>query len=582
MPPTATLIALLLLLVTGSTVAEEPQPEARVRVEIDGIDGALLRNARMLLGIEQQRDHPRLSEGRIRRLHAKAPEEIQRALEAFGHYHARVDGELIQEGDLWIARYRVDPGPPVMVEAVNLELLGEGARDPAFLALRDAFPLAAAQALEHARYEEGKTALLRLAAQRGYFEARLDRHEVEVDLDSLRAVVRLSLDTGPRYRFGPVSFSDTVLRSSRLERYLRFKEGDPYHAAALLELQNALNDSDIFAQVEVEPRPEQAVAGYVPIEVRLAAHKKHKYSAGVGFGTDSGARGRLAWENRYFNDRGHRVNADLRLAQRRRSLASHYIIPLKDPRNDSLAFRAALLDEDTESRDSQILQLGAAHTTSRWGWRETLSLTYQVERSEIARERETSQLLYPGAGWTRIIADDPVYTRQGLRLGLDLRGAYEDLLSDVSFAQLRVNAKWITSPWERGRFISRGDFGLTAVEDIDDLPASLRFYAGGDNSIRGYDLDALGPRNRDGRVIGGKYLVVGSLEYEHRILDRWSLAVFYDVGNAINDLSDDLEYGAGIGLRWHSPVGLVRVDLASGLSQPDNPIRLHVNIGPDL
>jgi translocation and assembly module TamA len=140
--------------------------------------------------------------------------------------------------------------------------------------------------------------------------------------------------------------------------------------------------------------------------------------------------------------------------------------------------------------------------------------------------------------------------------------------------------------WQPGRIIARGDFGYTAVDllhgEFNDLPPSIRFFAGGDRSVRGYDYHVLGPTNAQNLVIGGKNLLVGSLEYEHRLLEKWSVATFYDVGNAFNDFSEPIKHSVGIGLRWQSPVGLIRVDVATALKEEGNPIRLHVMVGPDL
>ncbi|MDH3640424.1 MAG: BamA/TamA family outer membrane protein, partial [Gammaproteobacteria bacterium] len=109
-----------------------------------------------------------------------------------------------------------------------------------------------------------------------------------------------------------------------------------------------------------------------------------------------------------------------------------------------------------------------------------------------------------------------------------------------------------------------------------------RFFTGGDRSVRGYGFNALGVTDENGEVIGGRHLLVGSVEYDHAINDQFSVAAFLDTGNAINSLNDDLEQGAGLGVRWKSPVGPVRLDIASAISRPGNPIRVHISVGPDL
>ena len=120
------------------------------------------------------------------------------------------------------------------------------------------------------------------------------------------------------------------------------------------------------------------------------------------------------------------------------------------------------------------------------------------------------------------------------------------------------------------------------IGNLSRLPKQLRFFAGGDNSVRGYGFESLGERNAAGAVVGGKHLLTGSIEYEHPVRDDWGLALFVDTGNAFNDWdSIDLKTGAGFGARWKSPIGPVRVDVAWPVDDFSDP-HLHLNIGPDL
>ncbi len=112
---------------------------------------------------------------------------------------------------------------------------------------------------------------------------------------------------------------------------------------------------------------------------------------------------------------------------------------------------------------------------------------------------------------------------------------------------------------------------------------SLRYYAGGDDSVRGYGYQRLSPRNADGDILGGKQKLVGSIELDYMFRDKWSAATFFDTGNAFDDWNDiGLEQGVGVGIRWYSPVGPLRIDLAKGISEPNSDLRLHIVFGPSL
>ena len=165
---------------------------------------------------------------------------------------------------------------------------------------------------------------------------------------------------------------------------------------------------------------------------------------------------------------------------------------------------------------------------------------------------------------------------------MDIKGTHPSLGSDVQLLQLRLQGKLIRPILENGRVTLRGDAGLTRIKDFTELPTSLRFFTGGDQSVRGYNYNSLSPTDSSGRALGGKQLLVGSAEYEYSWTEKWSSGIFFDIGNAVDDWAQKLKRGAGFGVRWKSPVGLIRVDLAWALSDMDNPWRFHLVIGPDL
>ncbi|HEX8948698.1 MAG TPA: autotransporter assembly complex family protein, partial [Dissulfurispiraceae bacterium] len=419
------------------------------------------------------------------------------------------------------------------------------------------------------------------AMDEGFLDAQFPLHRITVHLREYYATIDLHLDTGPLYRFGEVSFRQDILRPEFLGRFVPFQKGDPYRTSKLLELQDALTASDYFRQVEVKPRRDLARDLTIPVEVDLTPQKRQRYTFGLGYGTDTGFRGVLGWEDRWVNRKGHRFSTELRLSQIQRNFSARYIIPMKKPATDHLDFTAGLFHESTNIYTTETRMIGTSRSILRGSWQQTFYLNLQKEKFTIDDESGKSTLLLPGTGWTRIKADNRVFTTRGSRLVLDVRGADKMLLSSTSLIQFRSNLKFIRSPWDTGRIILRGDFGVTWVGDFPKLPASLRFFAGGDQSVRGYGHKTLGPMNAKGKVIGGRHLVVGSFEYDQRIYKKWGAAVFYDVGNALNKLSDPLKHGAGIGLRWRSPVGMVRLDFARALSER-NRWHIHINIGPDL
>ncbi|HYL04693.1 MAG TPA: autotransporter assembly complex family protein, partial [Thermoanaerobaculia bacterium] len=560
-----------------------------LRVEIEGISGDLRKNALANLTIETARKDKDLDESRIRRLHGQAPEEIQQALQPFGYYRVVVDGSLTHEGATWVAHYKVEEGPQLKVTSRDLQVLGDGASDAGFQQVEHAFPLHEGEALLQIAYEAGKKAFDDYAAANGYLDAKFQVSQIQVDLATYTSSIVLHYQTGPQYRFGPVRFNQHLLRLSLLRGYVRWKEGDPLSAHQLLLLQESLADSTYFQRVEVVPRRDEAVGVEVPIDVNLVPARPQKWSAGLGYGTDTGPRASLGLELRHLNELGHRFTSEGKVSLVEKSFRADYLIPGAYPRTDVLDFTAAYADLRPKTSHSENLLVGPSYSFSLGRWRQAVALDYQRETYTVGVDKGTSALVIPQDTWTRVYADDRVYPSHGEKYTFIVRGGAKALASDVNFVQASADAKFVQSLDQRRRFrlISRANVGYTATSDFRHLPPTERFFAGGDQSVRGYGYQGIGARDVKGNVIGGPDTVVGSVEVEYR-LERWQalqkfgVAAFYDAGTAGFSFGGGMKQGTGLGIFWISPIGLVRVYVATALSLPGHPLRLHLTIGPDL
>jgi len=557
------------------------QAAGGITVSIEGAEAELKSKLMASLSIARQKEDG-LTEARVRQLNRRAQKEIRQILQAHGYYRPHVEAELLREEQGWQARYRLIPGIPVKVHKLDIQISGPGGDDPLLMDYSHDLPLKEDDVIVHGAYEKIKRGLLERALDSGYLDAQLTRHELRIDVDVNQAVVVLYLSSGPAYSFGPIKLMQQILEPGFIKRFIHVKPGDRFTTGRLLALENGLRDSDYFSRIQVEPRREQTVDHAIPVDVTLMPQPRNKYTFGIGYGTDTGARGSLGWEQRWANQRGHRMGVDLKVAERRDSLAGRYIIPIRDPRTDRYTITASYTHDRPELSDSRIGLLGVARSIARGRWQETLFLNYHRESFTIADQDDTSRVLYPGVSWEWVRADDRVYAEHGSRINFELRGANEAVVSDVTFLQARIRAKHIQPLWESARLITRGEVGDTNIKNIRDLPASMRFFAGGDQSVRGYAYNSLGTVNDSGQVIGSRRLLVGSLELEQSMGGNWSVAAFFDAGNAVEKFSDTLMRGAGVGIRWKSPIGQIRFDVASALSKPDNPLRLHIVIGPDL
>ena len=571
----------------GTAARADDKVEGKVlTVSVEGVEGKVKQNVEAFLAISPFAGKPAPSEPRLRWLYRAGEQEIGKALQPFGYFKPHIESSLTESATGWVARYRIDAGPPIPFGDVDIKVLGPAARDPAFQKLVKKAPLAPGKPMDQKAYEDLVTAFELAASQRGYFDAKWKQHRIEVDLRTYRADVTLHFDAGERYRFGAVQIQQDVLSPDFLRRFIDIQPGQPYDATALQALQRDLTASEYFSRVEVDALPEKAQDREVPVEVVLEPSKRRKYTMSLGYGTDTGVRGRLGVTGRRANQFGHKYNAEILASQIKYGVAAGYTIPGPDPRTSSYGLIGSYQNEDSSNRQFESLSLGGNYKYQDGLWVKTYSLDYLLENFTISGEDRTSKLLIPSLDWSRVQPQDlqdRIYAKNGSWVHLNLRGSYAVAISDVSFVQPTVEGKWIKSVWNNGRVIARGALGTTIVSDFDQLPSSLRYYAGGDRSVRGYKLNSIGPRDSDNDVVGGKHQVIASLEYEHRIVDKWSAAVFVDAGDAFNNGSPDLKTGVGMGIRWQSPVGPIRVDLASGLDRPPgDKLRLHISIGPDL
>ncbi len=521
-----------------------------------------------------------VGEARLRWLHARAEENIRQALQPFGYYHPTVAASLERRGNDWVARYKIEPGPPVRISRVDIRIDGAGRDDPALQKLVADSPLKPGEQLVQPRYENFKARLELLASQRGYFKAQWQTHEIRIKLADNSAAIDLKYDTGKRYYFGQVHWPETALAPEFLQRYLRFQPGDPYEADTLLNLQSDLINSGYFRQVEVAAPQDKAVDYRVPIDIGLGMRDPRQYAFGIGYGTGTGVRGRFGFEQRWLNPWGHKLKVDLLASRIISGLKAEYTIPGTDPARDAYLLRGSLSHEDSPVKRADSASVGVGWKRQFGLWQITPSLDYSLDTYNLD-ERQSSHLLIPGIDLLRVNADDLLNISHGTRLELQLRGAYEPLLSSVSFIQGTVGGGWVERFAEQHRLIARGDAGTTLVSDFDKLPPSLRFFAGGDNSVRGYGWNRIAPRDSKGNIVGGKNLIVGSLEYEYRFWDNWGVATFVDSGDAFDRARPSMKTGVGIGFRWFSPVGPLRLDLAHGLEN-NNLIRFYLNFGPEL
>jgi translocation and assembly module TamA len=551
-------------------------------VKYIGLSAALEANARALMPLASADCNA--ARWRVDRLFRDSEKRLSNALEALGYYDIDVKKSIDwSQPGCWKAEFRVVVGDPVRLRDVSVRVNGAAMDDHDLLIKVSDRRLVTGEILNHGHYETFKKTLIASAQARGYFDADFERNSVTVDRSTKSADVDIVLNSGPRYRFGETIFTEDILRPELLQGYSDIRSGDPYDARAISSLYQALNGSGYFGSVLIRAEPLTDGTNTVPVNVSLTPGMRRVYAAGLGFATDFGLQGRLGYTNRRRNDKGHQFESRLFGSAVNSELTASYRWPRRNPRSDWFSVFGGFQHTDTDTSVSDKATLGVrwSKNISRF-WLETRYLNITNEDFRVADQKDTSRLIIPGINWESTRGSEISRIRRGHRMSLDIRGSSDSLGSDTSFLQLKASTKWIIPIGESTRLLTRVDLGATAQDEITELPASVRFFAGGDNSVRGYGYETLGPVDIDGNVIGGSHLATASIELDRLVKEKWSVALFADSGSAFDDLKPKFSTGVGLGLRWYSPVGPIRLDVAHPLNDPDRSVRIHITLGPDL
>ena len=547
-----------------------------LHTEIFGLLGPGAKNAQDRLSVNQASYGKNLTEANVQHFYKNGVQNIKAAIQPYGYFKSIVNGKLYHQNNIWTARYIIVAGPRIRIAHVDVRLEGPGADNPALQKIVNKFPVEAGQVFLAEKYDQAKQSLFQTANEQGYLKATFSTMTVQVDLKNYNVVIVLHLDTGPRYYFGRVTFAQNTFSPEFLRRFLSFHEGEPFSSPKLIQFQQNLSNSNYFQEVNVNPELKNAAANNeVPVVVGLTPTKSQQYNVGVGYGTFTGPRASLGANFRHLTSTGHRVDMQLKISEILSGIAGQYIIPGKNPLTDQYTIGANVqrFMPKNGNSDSKSFSLGYTKTIAPWKW--TATATYLREHYNIVGSpSHNSRIVYPSFNVARTKADDMVNPRFGSKIELTVRGATTKVVSNVTFMQTDLKGKYIFSPTEYSRVLLRGEFGYTVVRDLNLLPISLQFYAGGMDSVRGFPYSYFGP---------GRYLKTGSIELQHRIWGKLSGAVFYDIGTADNHLNAPMGKGSGVGLVYATPIGSVKGYVGFGHLQ-DKPrhFDFEFSLGPDL
>lgn len=510
----------------------------------------------------------------VNKIYNLGKKEVQKALQPYGYYQAEVVSHLTHYHDTWTAEYDIRRGKALRITALDIRIEGEGAHNPEILKVYHELPLKRGKILLTEEYETSKQRLLDVANSQGFIKARFTKVEIKIDLASHRSSVTIHMNTGGRYYFGETTFDASPYASSFLYRFLNYHEGEPFSNEKLIQLQQDMGGSYYFNGVNINPLIDHPHGNTIPVHINTIPTKSERYSLGLGYGTFTGPRLTSGVSFRRITDTGHHFDMNLRVSSVLSMVSAKYYIPGKNPITDRWVMGGSYQNFDPKHGQSESQSYLFGHIRKIHNFQTSLSLNYLLERYNVQNDPSRKRnLLYPNLTIGYVKANDLINPTHGYSANLSLQGASQYLFSATSFAQVDLKGKYLISLFSFAKIIARAEVGYTVVHDLYTLPLTIRFFAGGLNSIRGFEDSSIGP---------GRYLQTGSLEYQNKLYGNIYGALFYDIGAASNKFGTPINKGAGVGVVYYSLVGPVKVYLAKAISKKDQPYSVEFSVGPEF
>lgn len=555
-------------------------------VKVEGLEGEVLDNVNvMLMPVKEN------SITEVRQTYrAQVDRAIRRAVEALGYYQTTIQYNWKEPKDkdpaLLVAKVHL--GEPARIEGTSFSVEGEGKDDEVFTELRKKLPKKGTQ-LNHGEYESFKASIERTAIRHGYFDGDFVTKELGVDAVKNQAFWTFDYDSKTRYRFGDIKFSGSQIREPILVNLLPFKEGEPYTSDDISELNRRLSATGWFNSVVVSPdifKGRASADKTLPVYAHVTPKKENAVETGLGYSTDVGPRASVTWRKPWMNDSGHSLEASTELSALEQLADVSYKIPLEESALEKYwLVQGGVKTEDlNDTKSNSVSAMVSRHWAPYEGWQRDVHLRWSIDDFDQGETSDRTMLIYPGVSFSKTTTVGGLMPTWGFSQRYTLEWSNTMWGSDVDFVVLEAQHALVKAFADRHRIVLRSRIGWIETNDFDKVPPDLRFFAGGDRSVRGYKYESISPEDENGDLTGAEKLITASVEYQYRVTGDWWGAVFFDIGQAVHDFDDqDLKKGVGVGVRWNSPLGPIKLDIATPVGDPsESGVQFYIGLGPEL
>lgn len=507
---------------------------------------------------------------------SKIEERIYQALRAKGYYqpHRLTITPHKTRSSPVVFNIDIDPGKPVVITDIHVTLKGDCQNDPAYQVLLEKELPQQGELLDHGKFDHFLTQLSQLAAQRGYFDAALLNPELQVFPSKNQAVWQVRFDSGKRYCFGILTLQGSQIDTKLIEALVPFKSSEPYNSDKLLTFSQRLSETLWFSSVMITPQFDMRKDNdCLPLLLVVTPRIKNSVELGGRFSTEQGLGARCNWRKPWINSLGHSIESQLKISKPEQQLNLSYRLPLiKDPLKQYYQFSVEFENKHENDTNSKSMNLKIARYLDPWNtWKPSIILNWQGARfTQGSQAKMTTAALYPSIHIDRLRQRGGLLPKWGDKQTYSLDLSRRDWSSRVNFTRFLFNNIWVRSPKKQHRCLLRYSGGWITTTNFSAVPATLRFFAGGDSNIygiRGYEHKTISPKDEQDKLTGASKLATASIEYHYSFINNWWFALFMDGGLAAHQFTRGaVKQGAGIGVRWDSPIGPIKLDFARAIN----------------
>lgn len=503
---------------------------------------------------------------------------LREVLKAKGYYQASIEVEVREKEEQPLGViFKISLGPEYKVKTVKINTL------PQKLSTKIDYP-----SPEDLDLEPGKTAkaediraagkkLEKKVIDQGYVLAQVKAPLVLVDHHDHSLKITYEVRPGPRARYGQTEIQGlSQVKPVFVQKRIPWKEGQVYDPREILDFKEQMMETELFSLIQVEHGSELNDQGRLPITVKLKERKHRIISLGIGYETDRGPRLSGSWEHSNLLGQGERFQVETELSEMLQELSGRYQEPSFWRSNQSLLIKASLRREDTEAYTSRVIE-SSANIERQLSNSLSLGtgLQYKGSLLDDAEGSEHFHIFSLPSFLDWDTRDDLLNPSKGQKIHFQLTPFQRFAQSGRKFARSTIRGRYYKEIISSSELIAafRGKVGSLFGASTEDIPADERFYAGGGGSIRGYPYQEVGPREDDD-PFGGRFLIEVSSELRWKMTERIGAVVFLDGGDVYDDpLPEDgisLSWGTGVGLRYYSGVGPLRIDVGFPLNRDED------------